>query len=294
MPESPLSKALDSPLTLTLIRDTYQSGDDTRELLDFCDTTQQGTSADQATEKITRHLLDRVLPAAYAPRHGQPPPPYDLQTAQNTLTKIATRMNQDGTRDLQWWRIPAWAPPVPRVVVTGLVAGVMAGLVAGFVAGLAGGLVAGLADPDDTSSPSPTLAWLDDRKCARAVGLAVGVVATLAVGLVAWGAAGLLGGLVFGLVAGLGLGLVARLVSSKVWPSSLAAGQLARQWHTPIRLMRFLDDARERNVLRTVGPAYQFRHARLQDRLAEATAEMTAVRATGGSSPGGLGAWMRG
>jgi hypothetical protein len=33
--------------------------------------------------------------------------------------------------------------------------------------------------------------------------------------------------------------------------------------------MRFLDDARERNVLRTVGPAYQFRHARLQDRLAQ-------------------------
>jgi hypothetical protein len=33
--------------------------------------------------------------------------------------------------------------------------------------------------------------------------------------------------------------------------------------------MRFLENARERNVLRTVGPVYQFRHARLQDRLAE-------------------------
>jgi hypothetical protein len=32
--------------------------------------------------------------------------------------------------------------------------------------------------------------------------------------------------------------------------------------------MRFLEDARERGVLRTVGPVYQFRHARLQDRLA--------------------------
>jgi hypothetical protein len=29
-----------------------------------------------------------------------------------------------------------------------------------------------------------------------------------------------------------------------------------------------LEDARDRNVLRTVGPVYQFRHARLQDRLA--------------------------
>ena len=32
--------------------------------------------------------------------------------------------------------------------------------------------------------------------------------------------------------------------------------------------MGFLADAHERNILRTVGPVYQFRHARLQDRLA--------------------------
>jgi hypothetical protein len=43
------------------------------------------------------------------------------------------------------------------------------------------------------------------------------------------------------------------------------------RWHTPLRLMNFLDDAHERNVLRTVGPVYQFRHARLQDRLAGAS-----------------------
>ncbi len=30
----------------------------------------------------------------------------------------------------------------------------------------------------------------------------------------------------------------------------------------------FLEDARERGVLRTVGSVYQFRHARLQDQLA--------------------------
>ena len=36
-PESPLANSLNSPLTLTLVRDTYQAGDDARELLDFCD-----------------------------------------------------------------------------------------------------------------------------------------------------------------------------------------------------------------------------------------------------------------
>lgn len=33
--------------------------------------------------------------------------------------------------------------------------------------------------------------------------------------------------------------------------------------------MHFLDDADQRGLLRQVDAAYQFRHARLQDRLAE-------------------------
>jgi hypothetical protein len=36
----------------------------------------------------------------------------------------------------------------------------------------------------------------------------------------------------------------------------------------PQRGLRFLEDARERGVLRIVGSVYQFRHARLQDQLA--------------------------
>jgi hypothetical protein len=55
--------------------------------------------------------------------------------------------------------------------------------------------------------------------------------------------------------------------------------------------MNFLDDARERNVLRTVGPVYQFRHARLQDRLAAAAAngrnngQQRLLTATGHGTP---------
>ncbi|MEV0681687.1 hypothetical protein AB0I60_34710 [Actinosynnema sp. NPDC050436] len=37
---------------------------------------------------------------------------------------------------------------------------------------------------------------------------------------------------------------------------------------TPLRLLRFLEDARSRHLLRAVGPIYQFRHATLRDRLA--------------------------
>ena len=56
---------------------------------------------------------------------------------------------------------------------------------------------------------------------------------------------------------------------SGTWSASLTFAQLAVRWETPMRLLRFLEDARDRNVLRTVGPVYQFRHARLQDRLAD-------------------------
>ena len=80
--------------------------------------------------------------------------------------------------------------------------------------------------------------------------------------------AALLGGIVFGILYGIGFGLVWGLSYPRTWTVSLTFAQLALRWHTPVRLLRFLDDARERNVLRTVGPVYQFRHARLQDRLA--------------------------
>lgn len=72
-------------------------------------------------------------------------------------------------------------------------------------------------------------------------------------------------GLVSGFVSGLGI--------SNAWPTTLAAAQLTKRWHTPLHLMNFLDDAYKQNVLRTVGPVYQFRHARLQDRLSVAAAD---------------------
>ena len=79
-----------------------------------------------------------------------------------------------------------------------------------------------------------------------------------------------LGGIVFGILYGIGFGLVWGISYPRTWTVSLTFVQLALRRHTPVRLLRFLDDARERNVLRTVGPVYQFRHARLQDRLARA------------------------
>jgi hypothetical protein len=74
---------------------------------------------------------------------------------------------------------------------------------------------------------------------------------------------GLAGGAVFGCA----IGLIAAL--SRSWGAFvLGRTWLAVRGRTPLRLNRFLADAHQRGVLRQAGPTYQFRHARLRDRLA--------------------------
>ncbi|WP_020660470.1 BTAD domain-containing putative transcriptional regulator [Amycolatopsis benzoatilytica] len=70
------------------------------------------------------------------------------------------------------------------------------------------------------------------------------------------------GGL-FGLAVGLSVCL------SRAWGAFACTRLwLAARGHIPLRFMAFLDDAHRRGVLRQVGAVYQFRHARLQERLA--------------------------
>ena len=75
-----------------------------------------------------------------------------------------------------------------------------------------------------------------------------------------------------GLLLGVGLGLVGALVFGVDSASGrfvLARTWLAARGHLPLRLMRFLNDARNRGVLRQAGAVYQLRHARLRDHLME-------------------------
>lgn len=95
-----------------------------------------------------------------------------------------------------------------------------------------------------------------------------------------WAVAGAaMGGMVFPalgrLPAGIGLGAlfalatVLMVVPGRAWAVFVACRlMLAARGDTPARLMAFLDDAHQRGVLRQAGAVYQFRHARLQDRLA--------------------------
>jgi hypothetical protein len=225
-PDGSLAQALRSPLTLTLVRDTYRSGDDIRELLDFCDT----AGGHVSSEDIVDHLLDRVLPVAYAQRPGDPPLRYNLQTAQHALGCLAAQMNQDGTRDLQWWRIRDWAPAAPRVIATGLTFGIGIGLAGGFTLGYTFGLALGAAaalafgflfrfgsmGPSQTTPRTLRQALRLSTLAAGlpvglAVGLGAGLAAGLAVGLPGTVPAGLAAGLALGFAAGLGAGLARAL-----------------------------------------------------------------------------------
>ncbi len=71
------------------------------------------------------------------------------------------------------------------------------------------------------------------------------------------------------------------LAFTQTLPNLVAFAQLRRQWRTPVRLMRFLEDARARGILRTIGPVYQFRHAALQDHLARQALTMQPQTAAG-------------
>lgn len=378
-PNSPVTQALNSPLTLTLVRDTYRSGEDVSELLNLFG----GADRDISREDIVDHLLDRVLPAAYTPKPGYAPPRYSLRTARITLQHIAVRMNQDGTRDLQWWRIREWVADTPRRIATGLICGlitasltvpwatlasslwgeilswtvacgvgllvteysipyrddlpkrrgqmhwrqilrpepILSGLAIGFIVGwgssaygwwiwmpfawrgealstragtsnvIIAGMIAALTfifilglrrsifrpDVEITNPLTPLTSWRSDRAYNLVVGLVNGLVCGLTIGLIMVLGNGFAGNFAAGLFAGAMIGLgcvfVGGLVGiglSSAWAASLAFTHLALRWQSPVQLMQFLEDARQRHVLRTVGPAYQFRHGRLQDRLGAA------------------------
>lgn len=102
---------------------------------------------------------------------------------------------------------------------------------------------------------------------------------------------GLANTLIFGFIFGSGVGggiawfgvsFLIALASSHASAFALAVTALFVTGRGPLRLLRFLRDAHRRQVLRRVGWAYQFRHHRVQERLAERHAVGAACAGGGG------------
>lgn len=167
---------------------------------------------------------------------------------------------------------------VGRAVLTAVVvigAGTLLGGIVGnaFASGTTGRVIA----------LTPSGSWRADRTAGLARGLALALLLGLADGLGAGDLFGLRDGIAFGLLPVLA-GLMLGLLNSHTWSASLSFAQIAVRERAPITLLRFLEDARQRQILRAVGPVYQFRHARLQDRLASEAPHLARLATFGAQS----------
>jgi NACHT domain len=150
--------------------------------------------------------------------------------------------------------------------VMGIVIGLLAGLAPALCVAVAAVLASGLRGvPGDLRrAVSPGEVLVEDRRAAVLFAILFAVIGAVWLGgrlpVAGW------------LAVGLALGIVWSSDQS-LWPWwAIARGWLALRGRLPWRLMKFLEDARRRDVLRQNGPYYQFRHRGLQQRLAERSA----------------------
>jgi hypothetical protein len=185
-------------------------------------------------------------------------------------------------------KLTTW-PSIRAGLAIGLIVGVVFGLadrslgasVGGLAFGLVFSLAVGLVDwaktPLTNELPqTPTVTFHRDLQLlylySLACGFAFGPVLGFAFGLVFASMVGfglkLAAVLAFGSMFGLVVGFVYRLGQSS-GKYLVTVVVLRTQRRVPLRLMKFLDDAHRLGILREAGPVYQFRHAKLQDRLAQ-------------------------
>ncbi|MGC5010661.1 hypothetical protein ACLQ2R_07850 [Streptosporangium sp. DT93] len=243
-PDDPVSRALDTPLTLTLLREDPHAAAGLLQPGRF-------TTREQAED----HLLDRVVLTAYPPHRSGP----SAEQAREWLGFLATRM---GRGDLAWWRMHHWAPmwerclinalagtllmsgisavvfgPIGRYTVagnTGTAFGVWYGALMGGCFGLLAGLVSELRDP--RSDWTDRLCAAFGRRPARllrrrprpafntAVGLAIFMVVTMAVGNQSAYSCGLFAGVVAAAAAGHAATRVRPTSSTGSWWSRMRPG----------------------------------------------------------------------
>lgn len=164
----------------------------------------------------------------------------------------------------------------------GLTTGPTDGLIIGCVLSVAIWFQFGLCGTPRPALPGnspvdPRAVWRQDGLFWLVAGLLVGLTFTLVIGITA--------GAGFALAFGAAASLMFGFTGGATWPAALTFLQLWLTGLGPLRMLRFLEDARARHVLRMVGPVYQFRHARLHDRLAEEFLRHSRGRSAGPARP---------
>lgn len=139
-----------------------------------------------------------------------------------------------------------------KLILSGVAAGIVLGCCAGFVR----------AGYRKMSTSTPIMLWRSDVGASFLIGILFCLTSFVVLGFY-WRVG------VFLLVPTLlAIWLVSAFAAGRA-SQLLVASVIGRmRGKAPVRLLRFLQDARGRQVLRQAGAVYQFRHARIQDRLA--------------------------
>ncbi|MFE6871504.1 NACHT domain-containing protein [Kitasatospora sp. NPDC057692] len=134
-PNSPVSRALSTPLMVWLVRRGYERAPaDPGELVDR---RRFATAA-----QVERHLLDLIVPASFpqlppGPDRLHPPRQWEAEQARVWLSHLARLMSRQGTAELAWWRL--FGTPLPRalavpvLIAAGIALSVLFELVLGLV-----------------------------------------------------------------------------------------------------------------------------------------------------------------
>lgn len=164
-------------------------------------------------------------------------------------------------------------PSIAGWLLDGLLYALLAGTAVGLLVGLCGGLVGWLQAPaDEVRARDPVSVLRADRTIAAVNSGVAGAICALGIGLPMTIYAGLAAGAVWG-GAGAATAILATALGTAWGRFCIVRLWLASCGVLPLRLMRFLDDAHRRGVLRQAGGVYQFRHVELRDQLAEHTAD---------------------
>jgi hypothetical protein len=165
-------------------------------------------------------------------------------------------------------------------VIVGIQAGWILAVIVGAAAAVGCGLIVGMAETVEADLPraaDATIVYMRDRatflRASIGFGVALGLTTSLVATLTPIPDSIHVDRYTYLLVLGLAnlciVGLVFGFVQASWGSFIIVRWWLAASGQLPWRLMRFLRDAHEnRGVLRQAGPAYQFKHAELQHRLA--------------------------
>jgi hypothetical protein len=156
-------------------------------------------------------------------------------------------------------------------IIGSIALGLAGGLTLGLACGISTGLIMGLETPIDIRTVATPSGLLQaDRRNATVCGALLGLAVSLAVVIASWPVIGPLRAFELGLGGGLtqGFGICLAFYAWGHW-LAFTRGWLSLTHRLPLALPNFLADAHRNGVLRQAGAVYQFRHARLQDRLAE-------------------------